>query len=113
MEVLFSRGEATASEVRESIADPPSYSAVRSVLSILVRKGLARHREDGPRYVYAPAVPRARATRAALRRLVRTFFAGSPERAMAALLDMSAGSLSRDELDRLAALIEQAREEGR
>ena len=113
MDVLFRRGEATAADVLAALEDPPTYSSVRSVLAILERKGLARHREDGPRYVYAPAVPPGRARRAALRKLVRTFFGGSPERAMAALLDMSAGSLSQDELDRLATMINDAKREGR
>jgi len=113
MDVLFRHGEATAADVLRSLDDPPTYSAVRSVLSILERKGLARHREDGPRYVYAPAVPHRRATRAAMRRLVRTFFGGSPERAMAALLDMSAASLTDEELERLASMINHAKREGR
>jgi predicted transcriptional regulator len=113
MDVVFARGRATAQEVREGIADAPGYSAVRALLRILEEKGHLRHEQDGPRYVFLPTVPRATARRAAMRRLVSTFFDGSTAGAVAALLDEGAGKLDPEELDRLAALIAQARKEGR
>lgn len=111
MDVLYARASATASEVREALPDPPSYSAVRALLRILVEKGHARHEQDGARYVYYPVVSRDRARRSALRRLVSTFFEGSAAQAAAALIGSE--SLSRDDLERLSSLIEKARREGR
>ncbi|MBI3466496.1 MAG: BlaI/MecI/CopY family transcriptional regulator [Planctomycetes bacterium] len=113
LDVLYARGEATAAEVMQSLPDPPSYSAVRALLRILEQKGHARHEQRGPRYVFMPTVAREKASRSALKRLVQTFFDGSTEQAVAALLDLSASRLSAVELDRLASLIEQARKEGR
>jgi len=113
MDVLYRQGEATAAEVQEQIADPPSYSAVRATLRILEEKGHVTHRRDGRRYVFAPTVPHTKARQSALTRLVATFFAGSAEQAVAALLDMSASRLTDEELDRLAERIDQARKEGR
>jgi predicted transcriptional regulator len=113
MDVLFRLQKATASEVLAELADPPSYSAVRAHLRVLEEKGHVRHEQDGTRYVYAPTLSKAKARRSALKSVVSTFFDGSPEAAMAALLDVSRADLTRDELDRMAALIEQARKEGR
>ena len=113
MDVIYSRGTATVQEVVQAIPDPPSYSAVRAMLRVLEEKGHVRHREEGPRYIYLPTVPRDEASRSALRQLVRTFFDGSAEQAAAALLDMSGSDLSEQELDRLSDAIEQARKEGR
>jgi predicted transcriptional regulator len=113
MDVVFSRGRATAQEVRDGIPDAPGYSAVRALLRILEEKGHLRHEQDGPRYVFLPTVPRARARRSAMRRLVTTFFDGSTAGAVAALLDEGASKLDAEELDRLAALIDEARKEGR
>ena len=113
LDVLHRLGRATAAEVREALADPPSYSAVRTHLRILEEKGHATHVQDGPRYVYRPAVSSDQAGRGALRHLVTTFFSGSPDRALAALLDDAAGDLSEDDLDRLSDLIDQARRQGR
>lgn len=107
MDVLYARGAATAADVRAALPDPPSYSAVRALLRILVDKGHARHEQDGPRYVYFPMVSRDRARRSALRRLVTTFFGGSAAQAAAALIDSE--SLSREELSRLASLISKAK----
>ncbi|MCG8460458.1 MAG: BlaI/MecI/CopY family transcriptional regulator [Holophagales bacterium] len=109
MDILFQSGKATAAEVREAMPDAPSYSAVRTHLRILEEKGHLRHEQDGPRYVYIPTVAKDRATRSALQRLVQTFFDGSAEQAMAALLDDSATRLSDAELDRLEGLIQKAR----
>ena len=113
MDVIYARGAVSVQEVVDQIPDPPSYSAVRAMLRVLEEKGHVKHREDGPRYVYLPTVPRDEASRSALRQLVRTFFDGSAEQAAAALLDMSGSELTEDELDRLSNAIEQARKEGR
>ncbi len=113
MDILYARGESTAAEVRAALPDPPSYSAVRALLRILVDKGHVKHRHDGPRYVYQPTQSQKQARHSALQRVLHTFFENSPEKAVAALLDMSASKLSDAELERLRALIDQARKEGR
>ena len=113
MDVVYELGQATVSEVRSRLPDPPSYSAVRALLRVLEDKGHLRHKQDGPRYVYLAKVPRDKASRSALRRMLQTFFDGSTADAVAALLDMNASDLSPDELDRLAEMIDQARREGR
>jgi predicted transcriptional regulator len=113
MDVIYRQGEATAQDVLDRIPDPPSYSAVRALLRILEGKGHLRHRRDGQRYVYAPTVSRERARASALRQLVGTFFDGSAGAAAAALLDLSRDNLSDAELQRLEALVERARKEGR
>jgi predicted transcriptional regulator len=109
MDALFELGEASAEEVRQRLPEPPSYSAVRVMLTRLEKKGYIRHREEGLRYVYVPAVSKARERRSALSRLVQTFFGGSTAEAITALLD-TAEDLSDEELDRLAATIEQTKE---
>jgi len=111
MEIVYELGRATAVEVRERMPEPPSYSAVRAMLRILEDKGHIVHEQDGPRYVFLPIVPREEASETALRRLVRTFFGGSPEGAMAALLDFEGDRLDEDALQRLAGMIEEARKE--
>ena len=113
MDIVYRRGHATAAEVRRDLADPPSYSAVRALLRILVDKGHLRHEQDGPRYVYLPTLSARKARSAALAQVVRTFFGGSPMQAVSALLDSSQGNLSSAELDELSALIESARRKGR
>jgi len=113
MEVVYREGQAAATDVLAKIPDPPSYSAVRAMLRILEQKGHLRHVAEGNRYLYRPTVPADRARRSALKSLLQTFFEGSPEKAVAALLDMSRSELSAEDLDRLSRLIEQAREEGR
>ncbi|HYX19571.1 MAG TPA: BlaI/MecI/CopY family transcriptional regulator [Thermoanaerobaculia bacterium] len=113
MEVLYREGRATASEVLERLPDPPGYSAVRALLRILENKGQVRHAADGNRYVYEPRLPRDRAGRPALAGVLETFFDGSAEKAVAALLDLSRHELTDADLDRLSDLIEQARLEGR
>ncbi len=112
MDVLFRRGEASASEVRAGIESPPSYSAVRAHLRTLEEKGHIRHEAKGLRYVYVPTVRPGQARRNALRHLLETFFGGSPEKLMATLLDSGAAKLGREDLDRLSQLIDQARKEG-
>ena len=113
MDVLYELGRATAAEVRERLPDPPSYSAVRAMLRILEVKGHLRHESDGPRYVFSPSVPREEASESALRRVVRTFFDGSAESAMTALLDLGVEDLDEEALSRLADRIAEARREGR
>jgi predicted transcriptional regulator len=113
MDAVYRRGQATAAEVLEDLPDPPSYSAVRAMLRVLEEKGHLRHEQPGPRYVFLPTVPREKARRSALKQLVQTFFDGSTEQTVAALLDLSASRLSDAGLDRLSQLIDQARKEGR
>lgn len=111
MDAIHELGEATAKEVRARLAEPPSYSAVRAVLSRLVEQGHLKYREAGPRYVYSAAAGRNRVRQAALRKIVNTFFDGSPLRTMNALLGISAKDLSKEELDQLAQAIDQAARE--
>jgi predicted transcriptional regulator len=113
MDALYQMGRATAAQLRERIADPPSYSAVRTFLRILEDKGHVRHEQDGPRYVYLPVVSARRAQRAAVAHLVRTFFQGSAERAMAALIDGADASLSDEEFERIERLVAAARRRGK
>jgi len=115
MDVIYGApgGRATAAEVLEQLADPPSYSAVRALLRVLEEKGHLRHEEDGPRYVFLPTIPRERARESALRQMLQTFFDGSTEQAVAALLDLSSTRLSDAELVRLSRRIADARKEGR
>ncbi len=112
VDILYAQGRATAAEVQSALPDPPSYSAVRAMLRILEDKGHVRHEQDGPRYVYLPTVGRDRAKQSALRHVLQTFFDGSAEQAISALLDSSDTRLSDRELDRLAKLIDQARRTG-
>jgi BlaI family transcriptional regulator, penicillinase repressor len=113
MDFLFSRGRASAAEVMEGIPDPPSYSAVRALLRTLEEKGHVVHEEQGRAYVYKPTIGRDQARKTALKHLLKTFFGGSTEQAMAALLDLSGTKMGRDELDRLGELVERAKREGR
>ena len=113
MEIVYGLGSATAGDVLEAMADPPSYSAVRAMMRILEEKGHLTHAHDGPRYVYTPVVPRAAASQSALRQLVKTFFDGSTTQAAAALLDMSDSRLTSDEAEQLTRLIEKAKREGK
>jgi BlaI family transcriptional regulator, penicillinase repressor len=112
LDILYQRGQATAAEVQSALPEPPSYSAVRALLRILEEKGHVRHQQDGPRYMYLPTVARDSAKRSALRHMLRTFFDGSAEQAISALLDENSTQLSPAELDRLARLIEDARRSG-
>ena len=108
MDVLYRTGSATALQVLEGIPNPPSYSAIRALLAILERKGHIRHREEGPKYVYSPTRSRQKAAEAALERLVQTFFDGSTEKAVAALIEHGS-KLSNEEADRLSDLIKKGR----
>jgi len=113
MDVVHTRGRATAAEVLAVLPDPPSYSAVRALLRILEQKGHLKHRNEGGRYVYLPRVSRQTASRSALNRVVSTFFSGSVAQTMAALLESADADLGEPELQKLLQMIEQARKEGR
>jgi BlaI family penicillinase repressor len=112
MDILYQRGRGSAGEIHAALPDAPSYSAVRAKLRVLEEKGHIRHEEEALRYVYIPTLPRDRAKRSALSHLLETFFEGSAEQAVAALLDLSSSKLSGQELDRLARLIEEAKAKG-
>lgn len=113
MDILYRLGRATAAEVLSAMPDQLAYSTVRAQLRVLEEKGHVRHEEKDLKYVYLPAVPREKARRSALRHLVDTFFDGSAEQTVAALLDRGTAKLSPDELERLSQLIEKARKEGK
>ncbi len=113
MDIIYQLKEATASQVLERLPNPPSYSAVRALLRVLENKGHLCHKQDGPRYVFSPTLSRESARQTALRHLRKTFFNGSTEEIVAALLDISDDDLSDDDYRRLQKLIEKARKEGR
>jgi len=113
MDVIYELKEATATQVLERLPSPPGYSAVRALLRVLEQKGHLTHRQEGPRYVFAPTLARERARRSALQHLLKTFFDNSAGDAVAALLDISEDNLSPDDLRRLADLITKAQAEGR
>ena len=109
MDILYRRGRATAGEVMEEVPGDPNYSTVRTQLRVLEEKGHVTHEEHGLRYVYSPAVPRSSARKSALRHLVETFFDGSAENAVAALLGGEGSKLSEEQLDRIASLVKQSK----
>ena len=113
MEVIYARGQATVAEVLEDLPDPPGYSAVRAMLGKLERKNYLQHEEHGLRYVYLPTVAREDVQDTAIERVMHTFFEGSPTKAVAAILDLSAMDLTEAEIDEMAKLVEQARGRGR
>jgi len=113
MNIIFARGRATATEVLESMDDPPSYSAVRATLRVLEQKGHLKHQHDGTRYVYLPTVNRERVRLSALDHLLATFFDGSAANVVATLIERQKGKMSEEELERLSTLIDTARKEGR
>ena len=109
MEVIYARGEATAAEVQEALPDEQGYSAVRALLRILEDKGVLKHREDGPRYVFLPTQPAEQARRSALQRVVSAFYSGSLANAVASLVDANEGKLDAEELKRLEEIIKRAK----
>lgn len=113
MDIIYQRGQATAAEVLEQLPEPPSYSAVRAMLRLLEEKGYVTHEQDGQRYVFRPTLAREKASKSALKQMLQTFFDDSAEAAVAALLDLKRAKLSKEELDRLSAMIEDARKKGR
>jgi predicted transcriptional regulator len=113
MDVVYRLGKACVSDVLDRLPDPPSYSAVRALMRILEEKGHLSHEQDGPRYLYLPTVHRDAAQASALSHLVRTFFGGSTEAAVAALLELPEHGLSGGELERLSRMIDEAKRQGR
>jgi predicted transcriptional regulator len=113
MQALYRLGKASAADIRDAIPDPPSTTAIRTLLTILEKKGHVRHESDGTRYIYAPRVARGEMGRRALDSLLKTFFDDSVEQAVAAMLTRRDANIARADLDRLARLIDKARKEGR
>lgn len=113
MEVVYAEGRVSVRDVLERLPRPPSYSSVRTMLRILEEKGHVTHEQDGPRYLYRPAVSPETVRRAALRDLVRTFFDGSVEEAAATLFEVGGADLSEEQVERIRRMIDEAREEGR
>src|SRR6266850_6013210 len=113
MDILYRRGRAAAGEVMEDLPDEPSYSTVRAQLRVLEDKGHVRHEEQGLRYVYIPTVPRHEVRQSALKHLVDTFFEGSTQKVVAALLGAEGTRVSQEELERIAELVEKARKSGK
>ena len=113
MDILYQRGKASASEVRETMEAAPSYSAVRAMLRVLEEKGHVKHQAEGLKYVYVPTVARDKAKRSAVKHVMETFFNGSAEQIVAALLDVASTQLTRGELDRMSEMIEKAKKEGK
>lgn len=113
MDIIYRSGEASVAEVLENMSDPPSYSAVRAMVRILEEKGHLKHRVDGTKYIFHPTLPTENAKRSVLSHLVQTYFDGSVEQVVAALLDSKSAELSKPDLDRLSQLIQDARKEGR
>jgi predicted transcriptional regulator len=111
MDILFSMERATGPEIQERLPDQPSYSAVRTILRVLERKGHIRHVEEGMRYIYLPVATRQSAAKSAMERLVATFFDGSMKAAAAAFVDPSTGKLSKEDLKELERMIRKARKE--
>jgi len=109
MDILYRRGRATAGEVMEDLSGDPNYSTVRTQLRVLEEKGHVTHEEEGLRYVYSPSLPRSSARKSALRHVVDTFFGGSPENAVAAILGGEGSKLSDEQLDRIADLVKKSR----
>lgn len=112
MDAIYHLGEASVGDVHGRLADPPSYSSVRTMIRLLETKGLLRHRREGTKYVYRPTESHDMASRSALRHLIDTFFRGSAPDAVATILDVSADQLTEDDLRKIEHLIEQARKEG-
>ena len=113
MDIIYELQEATAAQVLDHLPDPPSYSAVRALLRVLEEKGHLTHKQDGPRYVFIPTLPREEARQNALKHVLKTFFDNSTEKAVAAILDISEDQLSDEDYRRLSKLIDNARQEGR
>jgi predicted transcriptional regulator len=113
MDVIYQRGRASVTEVLAELPDPPSYSAVRGMLGLLEDKGYLRHEQEGLKYVYLPADDTRQVRANALKHMVKTFFGGSPEQAVAALLEMPDSKLSAKDKQYLSQLIKKAQQEGR
>src|SRR5579863_5919904 len=112
LDVIFHLGEASVGDVLQRLTDPPSYSSVRTMIRLLERKGLLKHRVEGAKYIYRPTQSRATASRSAVLHVLKTFFRGSASDALAAILDVSSDELTAKDLARMQQLIEQARQAG-
>ncbi len=113
MDIVYELTKASVTQVLERIPDPPSYSAVRALLKVLEKKGHLKHKQEGPRYIYSPTLPREKARQNALKHVMKTFFGNSTEDVVAALLNISEDKLSEADYKRLSALIKKAQKEGR
>jgi predicted transcriptional regulator len=113
MDVVYRLGECSVADVLAQLPDPPSYSSVRTMLRLLESKGFLKHRRDGNRYLYTATEPRSRASRSAVRHLLRTFFRGSATDAVAAILEDSSDKISPDDFERMARMIEESRKNER
>ncbi len=113
MDILYRRGRATATEVMEDLSGEPNYSTVRTQLRVLEGKGHVKHEEQGLRFVYSPTVARSAVRQSALRHLIDTFYDGSTEKVVAALLGVEGSRLSPEELERIAGMVDKARKGGR
>lgn len=111
MDALFERGEASAADIQQAIPNPPSYSAVRAMLSKLEEKGVIEHREKGAKYIFYPVTEKKTASKSAIKRLLKTFFGGSPLAAVNALLGMQEGKLTDEELDKLEEMIDKVKQQ--
>ena len=109
MDIVYQLGEASVSDVVAQTSDNPSYDSIRVTLGILTAKGHLSHRAEGRRYIYHPTVPREKASRSAVKKLLQTFYAGSPSKAIVAMLDMSSGRLTKKELDEIEEMIKKGR----
>jgi predicted transcriptional regulator len=113
MDAVYRLGKASAADVRAELPHPPTYTAVRTHLTLLEEKGLVKHESDGTRYIYEPVVSREKMAKSAIAGVLQTFFDNSVERVVATLVDRQDSQLTPEQLDRLAEIIEQARREGR
>jgi predicted transcriptional regulator len=113
MDIVYVMGKVSVAQVLERIPNPPSYSAIRALLKVLEKKGHLTHKQEGPRYIYFPTLPREEARQNALKHIKKTFFDNSTEDIVAALLNITEGSLSEKDYKRLSELIKKARKEGR
>jgi len=113
VDVVLRLGNASVNDVLRHIEDPPSYSAIRKMMSVLEQKGVLTHRQEGTRYVYRSAVPPSRARKSAVKKLLTTFFSDSPTEAVNAILDASTKELTDEDFEELRSIIERARKEGK
>ena len=109
IDIIYTIGEATVSQVLQQMPEPPSYTTVRTLMRLLEEKGHLKHKQDGPRYIYGPTVPKTKAQQSALHQLMDTFFNNSPTQTVAALLDLESTKLSEDEIRELETLLKQAK----
>jgi predicted transcriptional regulator len=112
MEIIYRKKQASAAEVLKEMPDPPGYSTVRSILSILEKKGLLKHGKTGKKYIYSPIIPRKRAMHSAIKQLLKTYFNNSLQEAVEAMIELDKKNLEELDLNRLSEMIEKTRKEG-